>query len=163
MKAAIAHRDKAFSYRRVPDAAKRTTSWKLNVEMGVPANGFGDAEEKAGRRCWNSDETGVGDNAAGWASFIVRATDHSRPVVVEIDVWGQSALRNIVINSDKGVWNGVRPEKRLSGSPQWETMVFQIPAKLLDTKRVGQTIGFGGSDSQIWIANIRFRQPKGGR
>jgi len=159
MKAAIASRDKAFSYCRVPDAAKRTASWKLNAEIGVPASGFGDAEEKGGRRCWNSDETGVGDNASGWATFIIRTTDHSRPVVVEIDVWGESALRGIVINSKPGVWNPVQPETRRSGSPQWETLVYHIPAKLLDSNRVGQTIGFGGADSQVWIANIRYQQP----
>jgi len=159
MKTAIACRDKAFSYRRVPDAVRRTASWKLNTEIGVPANGFGDAEEKGGRRCWNSDETGVGDNAAGWATFIVRTADHNRPVVVEMDVWGESALGGVVINSKKGVWNSVRPEKPLSGKPQWDTMVFRIPAKLLNPDRVGQTIGFGGADNQVWIASIRYRQP----
>ncbi len=157
MKSAIANRDNAFSYRRVPDAARRTSSWKLNAEIGVPASGFGGAEEKGGRRCWNSDETGVGDNANGWATFIVRATDHSQPIVVEMDVWGESALSGIVINSKKGVWNSVRPEKRLSRKPQWDTMVYRIPAKLLDPNRVGQTVGFGGADSQVWIANIRYR------
>ena len=76
-----------------------------------------------------------------------------------MDVWGESSFGGIVINSKKGVWNGVRPEKRLSGKPQWDTMVFHIPAKLLNPNRVGQTIGFGGADSQVWIANIRYRQP----
>ena len=156
---AIASRDEAFEYRRVADAARRTESWKLNAELGVPATGFGDAEEKGGRRCWNSDETGLGDKAAGWATFIVRATDLRKPIVVEMDVWGESALRSIVINSKKDVWNRVQPEKKISSSAQWETMVFRIPAELLDPQRVGQTIGFGGADSQIWIANIRCHQP----
>ncbi len=159
METAIACRDKAFSYRRVSDAVARTASWKLNAEIGVPASGFGDAEAKGERRCWNSDETGVGDNAAGWATFIVRTADHQRSVTVEMDVWGESSFDGIVINSKKGVWNGVRPEKRLSGKPQWDTLVFHIPAKLLNPDRVGQTIGFGGADSQVWIASIRYRQP----
>ena len=159
LKAAIASREEAFSHRRVADAARRIGSWTLNAEIGVPATGFGDAEEKGGRRCWNSDETGVGDGAAGWATFIVRAADLSRPVVVEIDVWGQSAFGGIVINSKRGVWNRVRPEKRRSGKPQWDTMVFQIPAELLNPDRVGQTVGFGGADTQVWIAAIRYHQP----
>ena len=159
LQTAIAERDNALSYRRVPDAIRRTASWKLNAEIGVPANGFGDVEEKGGRRCWNSDETGVGDDAAGWATFILRATDHDRPVVVEMDVWGESTLRGIVINSKREVWNSVLPERRLSGKPQWDTMVYRISPKLLNPDRVGQTIGFGGADSQVWIANIRYHQP----
>ncbi len=159
METAIANRDKAFSYRRVPDAQRRIASWKLNAEIGVPASGFGNAEQKGGRRCWNSDETGVGDNASGWATFIVRTTDRNRPVTVEMDVWGESALRGVVINSKKDVWTSVRPERQLSGKPQWETLVVHIPAKLLNPDRVGQTIGFGGADSQVWIASIRFHQP----
>jgi hypothetical protein len=131
----------------------------LNAELGVPGTGFGDAEEKGGRRCWNSDETGVGDGASGWATFIVRAADLQKPVVVEMDVWGESAFRSIVINSKKDVWNRVQPERGLSGKPEWETLTFRIPADLLDPERVGQTIGFGGADSQIWIANIRCHQP----
>lgn len=156
---AIASRDKAFKFRRVADAARRTESWKLNAELGVPGTGFGDAEEKGGRLCWNSDETGVGDGASGWATFIVRAADLQKPVVVEMDVWGESAFRSIVINSKKDVWNRVPPERGLSGRPEWETLTFRIPAGLLDPERVGQTIGFGGADSQIWIANIRCHQP----
>jgi hypothetical protein len=159
LKNAIASRDKAFKFRRVADAARRTESWKLNAELGVPGTGFGDAEEKGGRRCWNSDETGVGDGASGWATFIVRAADLQKPVVVEMDVWGESAFRSIVINSKKDVWNRVQPERGLSGKPEWETLTFRIPADLLDPERVGQTIGFGGADSQIWIANIRCHQP----
>jgi len=85
--------------------------------------------------------------------------DVTQPVAVEMDVWGESKLSGIVINSKQGVWNRVRPEKRLSGKPQWETVVFHIPADLLNADRVGQTIGFGGADSQVWIAQIRFRQP----
>ncbi len=159
LKNAIAGRDEAFSYRRVADAVRRTESWKLNEELGVSGTGFGDAEEKGGRRCWNSDETGLGDSASGWATFIVRAADLQKPVVVEMDVWGESAFRSIVINSKKEVWNRVQPEKKISGNAQWETMIFRIPADLLDPARVGQTIGFGGADSQIWIANIRHSQP----
>ena len=159
MKNAIASRDEAFEYRRVGDAVRRTDSWKLNAELGVPATGFGEAEEKGGRRCWNSDETGVGDGASGWATFIVRTADLQRPVLVEMDVWGESALSGVVINSKKDVWNRVQPEQRLSGKPQWDTMVFRISAELLNPERTGQTIGFGGADSQIWISGIRYSQP----
>ena len=92
LKNAIAIRDEAFEFRRVADAVRRTESWKLNLELGVPATGFGEKEEKAGRRCWNSDETGVGDGASGWATFIIRTKDLRKPVMMEMDVWGESAL-----------------------------------------------------------------------
>ncbi len=157
-KNAVAIRDKAFSYCLVPGAAKRTGSWKINTDIGVLTTGFGDAEEKGGRRCWNSDETGVGDNASGWATCIVRTRDTTRPVVLEMDVWGESALGSILINSKRHVWNSVRPDKKLSGKPQWDTLVFHVPAKLLSPDRLGQNIGFGGGDSQVWIAKIRCRQ-----
>lgn len=74
-----------------------------------------------------ADETGVGDDAAGWATFVVRTINVTQPVVVEMDVWGESALGGIVINSKQGAWNNVRPEKRLSGKPQWGSLVFRIP------------------------------------
>jgi hypothetical protein len=64
-----------------------------------------------------------------------------------------------VINSKPGVWNRVSPEERLARGPNWQTMVFRIGPELLDPDRVGQKIGFGGADSQIWIAEIRFHQP----
>ncbi|MHB8902924.1 MAG: DUF4838 domain-containing protein, partial [Thermoguttaceae bacterium] len=156
---AIAARDEAFSYRRVPDAVRATESWTMNDELGAPATGFGPAEEKGGRRCWNSDETGPGDGASGWATLVVRAPRRDRPVVVEIDVWGQSKFGNIAVHAGKDLWSRVQPDEKLSGKAQWETLVFRIPAELLNPDRVGQTVGFGGADSQIWVAHVRSHQP----
>ena len=159
LEAALVARDKAFGYVQVTDAQRRTASWEFTAEIGVPATGFGKAEIKGGRRCWNSDETGVGDGAAGWATFVIAPQDPTKPVVVEMDVWGESALASIAINTAENEWNRVRPEARLSGRPQWETLVFRIAAERMNPERVGQKIGFGGGDSQIWVANIRVRQP----
>lgn len=78
---------------------------------------------------------------------------------MELDVWGESTLGGIVINSKKGVWNRVRPAKRLSGKPQWDTMVYHISPELLNPDRVGQTVGFGGADNQVWISGVRYHQP----
>jgi hypothetical protein len=157
--AAIAARDEAFGLMKESNAARRTASWVLTSEIGVPATGFGPAETKEGRRCWNSDETGVGDSSNGWATFLVRVTDHTRPIVVEMDVWGECPLRSVVINSKEGVWNRIQPEKPLSGEPKWDTLVFRIDPELFNPDRIGQKIGFGGADSQIWVAEIRCHQP----
>lgn len=158
--AAVAARDRALQFYNHSRAAERTAAgWSLCTEMGVLGSGFGEAETKAGRRCWNSDETGVGDGDGGWATFIIAPEDLNRPVEIQIDVWGESPLRSVVVNSEPEVWNRVAPEQRLSGKPQWETLVFRIPAELMDASRAGQKIGFGGGDSQNWIAEIRVSQP----
>jgi len=154
---------KALGYCKVPKAAEYVESWETSSrmirEMGVPAMGFGEAEEKGGRTCWNSDETGPGDNANGWATFIIRTPDPSRSVVVEIDVWGTSSLSSIVVNTAPGVWTPVQPNARLSRKEQWDTLVYEIPPSAMAADRTSQKIGFGGSDSQVWIAEIRVREP----
>ncbi len=160
---ALEHARKALGYCKVPKAAEYVESWqtagRLLREMGVPAMGFGDPETKGGRTCWNSDETGPGDNANGWATFVIRTPDPTRPVVVEIDAWGTSALRSIVVNTGPGAWTPVRPQSRLSGKEQWGTLVYRIPPSAMDPERKSQKIGFGGADSQVWIAEIRVREP----
>lgn len=160
---ALAAGRKALESCRVSKAADYVESWvmsgRLVREMGAPAMGFGEAETKGGRRCWNSDETGPGDRANGWATFIVRTPDPTRPVVVEIDVWGTSSLRSIVVNTAPGVWTPVVPEGRLSREEQWDTLVYRVPASALAPERTTQKVGFGGADSQVWIAEIRASQP----
>ncbi|NQT17015.1 MAG: hypothetical protein HQ582_29935, partial [Planctomycetes bacterium] len=68
---ALANGRRAFEYSSVPKALEYVESWvasgRLVREMGVPAMEFGEAETKGGRTCWNSDETGPGDGANGWA------------------------------------------------------------------------------------------------
>ncbi len=65
---------------------------KMSAQLGVLTSGFGDAEEKGERTCWNSDETGVGDNRSGWATFHLELEDTERAVRLEMDVWGTSEL-----------------------------------------------------------------------
>ncbi|HUT88144.1 MAG TPA: DUF4838 domain-containing protein [Thermoguttaceae bacterium] len=160
---AVQYGRKALEYCNVPNAAEYVESWetsgRMTREMGVPAMGFGEAETKGGRRCWNSDETGPGDHANGWATFVIRTPDASRPVVVEIDVWGTSALSSIVVNTGPGVWTPVKPNARLSRKEQWDTLEYEIPPPAMAPDRPSQKIGFGGADSQVWIAEIRVREP----
>jgi len=132
-------------------------SLTMNTDLGVLSSGFGAEETKGGRHCWNSDETGPGDNACGWATFTVPLAQRTRPLVVEMDVWGESDLRTIVINTRPGVWTPLRPEQPLSKKPQWDTLRFRIPPEAFDPERAAQHFGFGGADSQVWVAAIRFR------
>jgi len=86
--------------------------------------------------------------------------DRSKPMVLEMDVWGESDLSGIVINTRKNVWTPIRPQQRLSRKPQWDTLQFRIPPEALDKERVVQHLGFGGADSQIWVAAIRVKGDK---
>ncbi len=139
---------------------------KMQAQFGVVSQGFGDVEEKGGRECWNSDETGLGDGKAGWAVFYLNIEDTEHPIRLEMDVWGTSNLGSIVINtggeqkgySEGGVWTPVEPEETLSGEEQWDTLVFNIPVELLAPDKTVQTVGFGGGDSQVWVAGIRYEQ-----
>ena len=49
------------------------------------------------------------------------------------------------------------PEEPLSGEEKWDTLVFIIPPEAMAPGRKVQTIGFGGGDSQVWMANIRVK------
>lgn len=86
--------------------------------------------------------------------------DRSKPVVIEMDVWGESQLTSISINTRKNVWTPIRAQQRLSRKPQWDTLQFRIPPEALDPNRVAQHLGFGGADSQIWVAAIRVQGDK---
>jgi len=139
---------------------------KMQAQFGVISRGFGDVEEKGGRECWNSDETGLGDGKAGWATFYLNIKDTEHAIRLEMDVWGTSELGSVVINTGGeqkgydagGVWTPVEPEERLSGEDQWDTLVFNIPVELLAPDKTSQTIGFGGGDSQVWVSAIRYEQ-----
>ncbi|NOX56576.1 MAG: DUF4838 domain-containing protein, partial [Planctomycetes bacterium] len=158
--------EKALSYVRVREAVRLVESFQAVIDLGVLATGFGPPEKKGGRRCWNSDETGKGDGRAGWASFVVQTPRTDRPLVIEMDVWGTSDLHHIVINTSGdgrsaasgSVWTPIRPQKPLSGKERWETLVFRIPPEALAAGKPFQRLGFGGSDSQVWISRIRVRQ-----
>jgi len=140
---------------------------KMYALCGVVCSGFGQREEKGGRVCWNSDETGLGDGRSGWATFYPEVKSTERPLRLEMDVWGTSNLQQIVINTggerkgyaDGGIWKPVEPRAPLSGEEKWDTVVFEIPPALLAPDKTVQAIGFGGGDSQVWVAEIRYEQP----
>ena len=141
---------------------------KMHKQLGVITNGFGEGEQKGGRLCWNSDETGPGDKAAGWATLFIPTPNTTRPLRLEMDLWGTSEFSQIVVNtgglrkgySAGGIWKPVSPQQPLSGKEQWDTLVFNIPAALLAPDIDVQAIGFGGADSQIWVSGIRHEQPE---
>lgn len=138
----------------------------MSARGGIIWRGFGDAETLGGRTCWNSDETGPGDNAAGWATLRFAIKDPTKPVKLTLIVWGQSQLNQIVICSkgrgkgyaQGGIWTPIAPQKPLSGKPQWEELVYIIPPKFFERGVKWQIVGFGGGDSQIWLADARIEQ-----
>jgi hypothetical protein len=157
LRAAVEAGRKAMSFHKDPDALRHMASWDSLTDMGVMAKGFGKAETVGERKCWNSDETGPGDKASGWAELFIPCPDPSRPVCVEIDAWGMSSLIRISVQTAKDTWTAVNPRNRLSKKPQWETLVFEIPPEAMDPGRKIQHVGFGGADSQIWIAQVRVK------
>lgn len=150
---------KALSYYNVSEAEDYVKHWKVGAQrLGVMNSGFGKEETKGDRRCWNSDETGPGDNACGWAAFNIRRTASDKPLIVEMDVWGESQLNSISIQTQEKVWTPVRPQQRLSRKPQWDRLQFVIRPDIQDPGRTAQHLGFGGGDSQIWVAAIRVQE-----
>jgi len=123
--------------------------------LGVLSAGFGREEIKGGRACWNADETGPGDKAGGYAQFFIPGADPREPLLVELDVWGESDLTAIHIETAMGRWTRVAPEQPLSRLPEWDTLRFRIPPDFLAADQASQHIGFGGGDSQVWVAAIR--------
>lgn len=133
----------------------------FNEVMGLLGSGFGPVEEKGDRDCQNTDETGLGDGRAGWATLIVPLGAEGQGVRIELDAWGESQLTSIVVNTGGqgrsyaagGVWTPVEPERALSGKPGWEHLVFAVPAELLPKGHKTVLVGMGGGDSQIWLAH----------
>jgi len=165
MREAMGHGEKALAIMRHPEAAGFVSSLRMNDEMGVLSTGFGDTVELGGRRCWNTDETGLGDGRSGWAAFTLEVADTTKPLTVEMDVWGKSQFRSLLINTgglgrsfnDGGIWTPVKPRPPLSGKEQWDNLVFVIPPELIAQGKPIQRFGLGAGDSQIWVAAIRVR------
>jgi hypothetical protein len=156
---AVAAGREALKYRKVRKAAEFVESLATPGGLGVAvARGFGEQEERGGRTCWNSDETGMGDGRAGWASFLIGVEDPERPAELHMEVWGESRLGSVVIHDGKGNWTSIPPVQRLSGEAKWETMIYRIPPELMVKENALQEIGFGGGDSQVWIAHIEVEQ-----
>ena len=163
--AARAHGEAAQQYGRHSEVRKFVDSLARQSQLGVVASGLGEAEQKGGRTCWNSDETGLGDGAAGWFWFLMQVNP-AKPVVIEMDVWGESTTSSISVNTggqglgtkSGGVWTAIQPDLALSGKPEWQTLRYAIPVEALAAGRTGQRVGMGGGDSQIWLAGIRVKQ-----
>jgi len=134
------------------------------ARTGIACSGWGKVETKGGRECRNSDETGVGDNAAGWASFTTVIADRKTPLVVTMDIWGESDFGNLLIctkgkgagTAAGGVWKPLEREGALTGKPEWCTIKFHVPPEMLDPETKKQHFGFGGADSQVWVASIKI-------
>lgn len=154
---------RALALYRNPDVVRFLDSLRIDLDLGVITSGFGARESKGGRDCWNSDETGLGDGKAGWATAIVRSPDTTAALTLTMEVWGESALDSIVVNTDGlnrsyadgGIWTPVKPAAPLSGKAQWDTLVFRIPPEAMAAGRPSQRLGLGGGDSQIWISRMR--------
>ncbi len=116
---------------------------------------FGKPEQKGGRWCRNSDETGVGDNRAGYASVDVPMAIKPGLYEFRMDVWGQSDRFSFV------AYNGERYRTigwgKPSGRPQWETIRFVLRPSDLDMKGKKQRFGFGSKDRQVWVSRVEFR------
>lgn len=131
---------------------------------GVRWEGWGEPEEKGGRQCRNSDESGPGDAAQGWAAFHVIISDPERGYRVTMEVWGKSQFSRLLICSkgkgkgtaSGGVWQALAQEGQVSGKPEWCTITFTVPPEMLDKQTRKQRFGFGGGDSQVWVSDIRF-------
>lgn len=160
------HGERSQQYGRHSEVKEFVESLQMQSQLGVVASGLGEAETKGGRTCWNTDETGRGDGAAGWFQFVIQVPDPTRPVILEMDVWGASDQAAISINTggnglgtrSGGVWTSLQPEPALSGHEEWQTLTYTIPVAALAPGRTGQRLGMGGGDSQIWLAAIRVRQ-----
>ncbi|MGC9319541.1 MAG: DUF4838 domain-containing protein, partial [Armatimonadota bacterium] len=141
------------------------SSLEMLADTGLMLRGMSEPVEIGGRTAWNSDETGPGDNAAGWMTIEVPRADHSRPHILELTVWGKSAGFTPVIATEGGgvgyaqggVWT---PLERVEGSipddEQWHTVRWRVEPEQFDPQITGAEIGFGGGDSQIWITDPKF-------
>ena len=116
---------------------------------------FGKPVQKGGRWCRNSDETGVGDNKAGYAAVSVPAK--IEPTIYEfvMSVWGQSSEFSFVAHNGRRyrtvAWG------RPSGRPEWEDVRFVLTPKDLDSGSKEQRFGFASRDRQVWVSRIEFR------
>ena len=138
---------------------------ELELRTGMAWVGVGEPEEKGGRTCYNSDETGLGDGKAGWMTLEARLEDRSRPYVLELVVWGESAGFTPVICSEGrgagytagGIWTPLELiEGEISGQAQWDTLKWRVSPEQFDLEDTKARMGFGGGDSQIWVADARL-------
>jgi len=141
------------------------------AERGLAMDGLSRPLELGGRQAWNTDETGLGDGAAGWTSIDVPRAEHDRAYLLTIVTWGASDSFGPVIcttgggkgTSAGGLWTPLElVEGELSGAEQWDTLVFRAEPEQFDPEIAGAKLGFGGGDSQIWVADVRFEPAEEG-
>ena len=151
---------KALKIYRRREVRKHLGQLRFNAALGLLGKGFGEGEKKGDRECWNTDETGLGDERSGWATLLMPLAEEGKPVRLELDIWGESSQCQIVVNTggkgrgytDGGVWKPLMPTTRLSGKPEWQRFVYEIAPELLPKGQKAVLIGMGGGDSQIWLS-----------
>ena len=121
----------------------------------ITLRSFGVPEQKGGRWCRNSDETGVGDNKAGYAAVEVPATVTGGLYEVRMDVWGESDEFSFVAHNGKGYRTVAMG--RVSGQRRWEEVRFILGPGDLDTEGSLQRFGFSSKDRQVWVSRFSFR------
>ncbi len=138
---------------------------EMLAERGLSFSGVSPPLELGGREAWASDETGPGDGAAGWMMIEVPGASHDRTYILELTVWGTSSSFGPVIctggggvgTASGGVWTPLPLiEGALSGEEQWDVLRYRVKPEMFDPEIVGARLGFGGGDSQIWIADAEF-------
>lgn len=121
----------------------------------VKLQSFGAPEQRGGRWCRNGDETGIGDNKAGYAAFTLPADIEPGLYECRMSVWGESSRFSFVAH------NGTRYQAidwgQPSGEPRWEEVRFVLRTTDLNADSRGQRFGFGSRDRQVWVAHILFR------
>ncbi len=145
------------------EARRYLETLRITERFGVVASGWGDEERKGDRPCWNSDETGPGDEAAGWAMLALRIPDGERGLRLKMCVWGESDLSSIVVNTGGegrsyaagGIWTPVSPRVPLRKKPSWQWLEFTVPAALLPKAKEVVRVGMGGGDTQIWVSEVQ--------
>ena len=80
-----------------------------------------------------------------------------------MEMWGQSQFAGLLVctqgrggGTGAGVWKPLRMHGRVSGKPEWCTLTFDVPSKMLDRATHRQTFGFGGGDQQAWVSDIHI-------
>ena len=142
----------------------RAASTDISVDIGQPAaeeasrvqlRSFGKPEQKAGRWCRNTDETGIGDNKAGYAAVNVPGQVASGLYEIRMCVWGESSEFSFVAHNGKRYsavgWG------RPSGKAVWEEVRFVLRPWELDPKAKVQRFGFGSRDRQVWVSRLSFK------
>ena len=121
---------------------------------GVSLGSFGKPERKGGRVCRNSDETGLGDGKAGYASVGVPFRVGAGLYEVRMTVWGESDAFSFVAH------NGERYRTvgwgRPSGKAEWEEIRFPLRPEQLRRDSPVQRLGFASRDRQVWVARLSF-------